>query len=45
MNDQIKNILFKMGCEEFNLNSKIEEMKEKTKIIFNGNWIGFAADP
>jgi DNA-directed RNA polymerase II subunit RPB2 len=20
-------------------------MKEKTKIMFNGNWIGFAADP
>lgn len=30
-----------MGCEQFNLNSNIDEMKEKTKIMFNGNWIGF----
>lgn len=34
-----------MGCEEFNLNSNIQAMKEKTKIMFNGNWIGFAENP
>ena len=41
-NEQIKSILFRMGCEEFNLNSNVGDMKEKTKIMFNGNWIGFA---
>lgn len=40
-NVQIKNLLKLMDCEEFDLNSNMENIKEKTKIMFNGNWIGF----
>lgn len=45
LNDQLKDLIKDMNYEEFDDNAHLEELKSRTKVMLNGNWIGFTDQP
>lgn len=45
LNDELKDLIKDMNYEEFDDNANLEELKSRTKVMLNGNWIGFTDEP
>ena len=45
MNDEFEKLLSQMKYEKFDTHINPEEIQSKTKIMLNGNWIGFTKAP
>lgn len=44
-NDYLKEIIKNMNFEPFDDHCLLEEFQSKTKVMLNGNWIGFTEKP